>query len=162
MLLIPYEHYSVELTAPIEKVHERIYHAIHSERSQPRYDGRLYRDSFTMSRSIGYRDSMLPVVRGRLKATTSGTQIDIYLLPHLLTLGVIIAGLLPFLFLTGVVLVKTFTEYSISAKVFIPLIMALVWYTIPTVWFRLEVAATQSDLHNILTGSISSPPPPSF
>ncbi len=161
MLLVPYEHYVVEVPAPIEKVHECIYHALHSERGQPRYDGRLYRDSFTMSRSIGYRDSMLPVIRGRLKAATSGTHIDIYLLPHLLTLGIIIAGLLPFLFLTGIVLVKTFTEYTSSMKVFIPLLMGIVWYAIPTLWFRMEVAATRSDLNNILTGSFPSPPSPS-
>lgn len=86
MLLVPYESFSMEIAAPIETVRRRIQHAIHPKGAPALYAGTLYRESFAISKAIRYRDSLLPVIQGRLVATEVGTRVDVRLRPHLGTL----------------------------------------------------------------------------
>jgi hypothetical protein len=157
MLLVPYESLSVEVAAPIEAVRERIYHALHPKSGQALYDGVLYRDSFTMSKAIRYRDSLLPVIQGRLVATEVGTRVDVRLRPHLATLAVLVVGLLLFLFMICTFLIHIITEAANIGGACVALVMALGWYTIFTAWFRLEVPSTRKGLQAVLTGTLAAP-----
>jgi hypothetical protein len=157
MLLVPYESFSVEFAAPVESVRKRIQHALHPKSGQALYEGTLYHDSFTMSKAIQYRDSLLPVIQGRLVATESGTRVDGRLRPHLATLTVLVVGLLLFLFMICTILIHTITEAANIGGAFAGLIMALGWYTIFTAWFRLEVPSTREGLQAVLTGTLAVP-----
>jgi hypothetical protein len=157
MLLIPYESFSLEVAAPIEAVRERIHHALHPKGERALYEGTLYRDSFTMSKTIRYRDSLLPAIQGRLVATAAGTRVDVRMRPHLATLVVLVAGLLLFLLLTCTILIHAVTEQADIGGAFAALLTALGWYTIFTVWFRLEVPATRAGLQAVLAGTLAAP-----
>jgi hypothetical protein len=147
----------MEIAAPIETVRRRIQHAIHPKGAQALYEGTLYRDSFTMSKAIRYRDSLLPVIQGRLVATEVGTRVDVRLRPHLATLAVLVAGLLLFLFMIATILIHAITEAANIGGAFAGLVMALGWYTIFAAWFRLEVPATREGLQSVLAGTLAAP-----
>ncbi|MGB8698139.1 MAG: hypothetical protein WCD18_01875, partial [Thermosynechococcaceae cyanobacterium] len=100
MKLLPQKTFTLQTPDPLPLVRERLSAKIVSRtsmRSQTdvAYRGAISQDGFEISRVIGYRNSALPVIRGRFEPLANGTAIHISMGIH-----PFVAGFLGFWYLS--------------------------------------------------------------
>ncbi len=100
--LFPYREFRLESRLPPEEVSVRLAAAVASPR---RFRGEVGADGFKFARVIGYRNSFLPIVRGRVTPAGSGSRVEGTMEMHLavgafmalwlsgVLLGCVVAGL---------------------------------------------------------------------
>jgi|LGVF01.1.fsa_nt_gb hypothetical protein len=97
MLLIPYECLIVETHLSPEEVHRKLTSIVEPRRSRRwfwpfwsehrPYQGRVSRDEFRIIRIIHYRNSFLPIVKGRIQQEVDGSYVHITMHPHIVVLA---------------------------------------------------------------------------
>lgn len=97
MLLIPYEYLIIKTHLSPEEAHCKLASVVEQRRSmrwcwifwsehRP-YQGRVSRDKFRLIRIIHYRNSFLPIVKGRIQQEVDGSCVHITMHPHIVVLG---------------------------------------------------------------------------
>ena len=90
MGVLPYEHLTIETTLAVEEAQRRLAEAVEprknvrwpfQSRSKP-FEGSITGEQFAISRVIGYRNSFLPRISGRIHQGSTGATIDITLALH--------------------------------------------------------------------------------
>uniref|UniRef100_B8HTG1 Uncharacterized protein n=1 Tax=Cyanothece sp. (strain PCC 7425 / ATCC 29141) TaxID=395961 RepID=B8HTG1_CYAP4 len=84
MKLLPYDRFSLETTAPLEVVRERLASQVEPpknlrwpSRNHLPYQGQVGEDGFTISRVLDYRNSFAPIIWGRFACSETGTIVQI-------------------------------------------------------------------------------------
>lgn len=84
MKLLPYESLTLETRDPLPIVRDRLAACIEAprwgwnlSRNRAPYQGTISDDGFKITRVIHYRNSVLPVIRGRFEPTRSGTVVRV-------------------------------------------------------------------------------------
>lgn len=117
-----------------------------------RYEGYVEPRSFQFWRRIWYRDSMLPLVNGKVEPDGGGSIIKVLIRPQLFVLGfaLITPALLVFLGIFATISAALNNNLSVASTA--PFIVAAIDYCSCTLWFRLELRGAVSFLDEIFSG----------
>ncbi len=157
MHLLPYDSLTLQTSAPLPLVLERLDAHIEPpklgrwffSRDHKPYEGTLSESGFEIQRIIHYRNSFLPLIRGRFEASPTGTIVRITMRLH-----AVVIGFLAFWYLTW---------YSFFLPIWLtgamPTAIALQFVGLPVVilivfWvaFWVEVQRSRDDLAQIILG----------
>lgn len=88
---LPIENYTLQTSLTAQEVFQRLYDKIEEKRnsgfnwrskiSNKPYEGKVSTTSFTMNRIIDYRNSFLPVIRGKIISLAGQTRVEINMRP---------------------------------------------------------------------------------
>lgn len=155
MKLIPQQTLILEIPDPLPIVRQRLLNQLEppkmfrfSPNHRP-YTGTVTEDGFQITRIIHYRNSALPVIRGRFESVSRGTIVHITLRSHPVVIGFLVFWflnwfgiLIPIIFAGGVPL-----EFAIPAVVLPLAFLAILW-----AGFWYEVDRSRRDLTQIFQG----------
>lgn len=89
-ILLPYEHLIIDTYLSTEQAWAMLAEAIEPKKmfrwflsgDHKPYQGQLHENGFEVTRIIHYRNSFLPVIKGRIRPNLGGSTIDIRMYPH--------------------------------------------------------------------------------
>jgi hypothetical protein len=120
-----------------------------------RYIGFVFDGKFEIHRNITYRNSFLPIIRGKISPTAVGSEIQINM--KLEAFVKVFIGLwLGFTFLFCVAVIMVMFKASFSPFFIIPFIMAIFGLTLSHGAFNYERKQIVDDLKNIFEAEIKS------
>lgn len=118
------------------------------------YEGTIGKNSFQINRIIHYRNSFLPQITGDIRASGSGSVIDVKMQLHVLVWvfvaiwctgvgGALIAFVLP-----------SFQGEGFNPAILIPVFMLIFLYAITTLGFKFESSKSKKDLESFFDGKL--------
>jgi hypothetical protein len=164
MLLLPQEILVYRSTLGIQQIHERLVTYVEPQingfvgwkkKRQKQYEGTVDRNGFEITRIIGYRNSFLPVISGRIKATESQTVITITMRLHLfvrvfLTIWCGMAILFLVIYIT-----KSIQERLFDPATLLPIALLIFMYSLTTRSFKMESKKAKEDLLEMLLATMN-------
>ncbi|MEO0458197.1 MAG: hypothetical protein AAF152_16675 [Cyanobacteria bacterium P01_A01_bin.114] len=159
MKIFPYRRFTLQTSAPLPRVKQRLAGHIEApklvrwtfSRDHAPYQGTLTDTGFEIRRIIHYRNSFLPNIQGRFETVPKGTAVHITMQLHPLVLafmcawgGIWYMATLPMAIFGGLPL----------ATGLLPLGMPLVMFSIFLGVFHYEAERSHQDLTNIITGEV--------
>jgi hypothetical protein len=146
MAFVPYERLIMRASLSPQAVCQRLAERVGREdywtgysRKQKPYAGWIEGDHFKINKNTRYRDSLLPVIIGDIRAEPPGSAIEIRMRPAVAALVVLAWGIVIPAALGLSLLVSALSAHNFHGAWWAPLLMMLLWYTVCTGWFRLEV-----------------------
>jgi hypothetical protein len=164
MFLLPFEHIQYSTTLKEEEVRKRLQDFIDTQkeasfwslgnRSGKPYEGEIWGSQFTMSRIIFYRNSFLPVIKGRIEHSLNGLTIDVKMQLH----PVVFAFLIYWVYFWGRLLpgipLACLVDGATDLVALMPFGMLLFVYTMTIAAFKFEVNKSREDLRTLFEGHI--------
>jgi hypothetical protein len=163
-LPLPIERYTLRTTLSEEEVLERlriITRTTDTIRFSPRtaallrsnydYQGTISGKNFEIWRSINYRNTYLPIIKGVVNAHMDETEIRIAMDLSILGKAVTILFLI-----TGIIAIAFLAYYPININTFIPCIIFLANCLAVFLGFKLETRISKKDLNKILKAEINA------
>lgn len=142
MNILPYRTYTFSSMLPVDEVRNRLYSITRQNAS---YTGDVLEHGFDIHRRISYRNSFLPMIKGKIAPSGKGTVIAVKMRMHVavIAFAVIFTCIALAMFLSSV-----FRGWNLSDD-FAPLVMigaAVLMFTIP---FAIEANIAKKDLARI-------------
>lgn len=166
---LPFESYTLETKLSTKEVRTRLEANIESRqgiRNNNRlsgntgkpYEGKMTSDSFEISRVINYRNSFLPVIKGRIDTYLGKTRITIkmrmvifvmvFMFFWLGIVGLVCLGIL----IMGIIQIRELLQHGFSPVVLIPFGMFALGSLLFTFAFKAESKKAKSFLSDLLEG----------
>lgn len=115
------------------------------------YEGEVNGNQFRINRVIGYRNSFLPKISGRIEVSDNGSIVHILMRPNVLVLAFMTMwlGIAGYLFLGGLVIFLS-SEHQTLSIVLVPGGMFLFGYSLLLGAFKYESIQSRKDLEKAL------------
>jgi len=168
IMLVPYEKYVLITRLSPQEIHYRLDQIVDTSkhfntifsmaRREKLYHGELSESNFKIVRKIGYRNSFLPVIQGRVSSSAQQTRIDIQMRLHMAVLIFIIV----WLGVVGLVCIATMPTLmkqlfqaageKFDPKLLLPFGMLIFGYLLVTLPFKMESRISKKFLAKLLEG----------
>lgn len=163
---LPFEKYVLTTKMHYDDVYKRLadnidpkknthFFAFYRDSDKP-YHGEISGNTFTMSRIIKYKNSFLPVIKGKISSSVGQTQISIKMRPEMFALifgtmwmvlvGLVCVGLL----LGGLLNFRQIIERGFSPAFLIPFGMFIFGYLLISISFKKESKKSKQFLATLL------------
>lgn len=160
MKILPYEKYSLKCNCNREKIVEILQKNTDVKRpfikfkDSKKFWGKVELDSFKIQRQISYRNSFLPIIKGKVIENEEKTIIKIKMRMHILVEIFVIIWLSFALSISGIT-GKLFVEnlinnVGVKGELLIPFFMFLLGLTLTNIAFWLEVKKAKEELIKLL------------
>lgn len=160
MKILPYEKYSLKCNCNREKIVEILQKNTDVKRpfikfkDSKKFWGKVKLDSFKIERQISYRNSFLPIIKGKIIENEEKTIIEIKMRMHILV-EIFMIIWLSFALSIGSITGKLFVKNLINnggfkGELLTPFFMFLLGLTLTNVAFWLEVKKAKEELTKLL------------
>lgn len=158
MPFLPFETLVIETSLSKEEVAINLANNIEPEKiirfwikpDRKAFEGRLINDEFKITRIISYRNSFLPVIKGRLQTIGNSTHITMKLRPHLS----VILFVTVWFSIIGLALVITLASADSYGVLIIPFGLLLLGYALMMGCYLFESSRAKQILTEITKGKI--------
>ncbi|MCB0631755.1 MAG: hypothetical protein R2824_21465 [Saprospiraceae bacterium] len=163
MKFLPYENLTIRSELTTSELKQRLMAEIEPKKllrspfkknNLKPYEGNLTGDTFEINRIIHYRNSFLPVIKGRILSDAAGAKVEVKLRLN------IMVQIFAAIWMVGVtiafvaMLIASIREGQFGAVIFIPLGMLLFLYLMTTGGFKAESGRTKKDLLAFFEGEV--------
>jgi len=165
MKFLPYEDFEIKTSLSsydainrLKKITGASQHLWFWQRPKASYQGKIEGNQFEISRSIGYRNSFLPIIKGKVRSDLGGSSITISMQLHVLVMLFMIfwLGSVGFSFLTSLdwaVYDLLTTGQADLFSLFPPAGMFLFGYLLTMGGFKFEARKSKKHLYELLNGT---------
>jgi hypothetical protein len=159
MSVLPYERLTIETTLSVEEAQRRLAEAVEprnyvrwpfQSRSKP-FEGSITGEQFEISRVIGYRNSFLPRISGRIRQGPMGATIEATLALHpvvmiFMAVWLLGVGVIGLVMASAALSAGTFQSYGL-----IPIGMFVFGVLLCTLGFNFEASKAKSLLYQLFS-----------
>lgn len=151
MAFVPYEHLTIDTALPLNEAVDRItrlvepYQFLRFSRNHTEFQGKVTQQDFRITRIIHYRNSFIPIIKGRFVTNPLGTRIIIKMTLHPLA----IAFMIFWMGAAGVMIVRALLQIDERTVVQPALAMMVFGYLLTTVAFKLESVKARKRLRQL-------------
>ena len=167
MPLLPFDRFSIETSLTSDEVRNALASAAEPRKwfrfgpGRCSFEGEVGIDSFRLRRIIGYRNSFLPDIRGRIMATNGGSTVEGTMSLHPIVLGFMIVWFGGVLLIGGAMSVAMLARGVWQPMVLVPLGMLAFGWILTSGAFTFEARKARALLVEMLAPSTIGQPIPS-